>query len=519
MFRIEGNILKGIIYDEYSMAPTSIVIPNFIIKIDKYAFTSCVELLKVTFEENSHLQIIEEGAFSECPYLKSITLPPSVKILGNKCFYKCKSLTYVYIPLHIKYIPDSCFGECDSLNDIQFSNPNNIFKIERNAFYWCTKLYKVPIFKNLRYIGDNAFNSVFKLKEFILSSKIQYIGNGAFENTSITKIQFIQKRCYHHRKLIVKGTPFLNCKLQNYDNNGFIIYKHILFSYDYSMNLQCIIIPKNTTHILNNIFYYNTDLTEVSLPNTLTYIGNTAFYGCKNLRTINFPNTLTHIGNECFNKCESLTTVNLSMCKHISILHKEIFADCKSLKSILLPDTIKIIGNFAFKSCNCLQYISPLPYLTHIGRGAFYNDFNLKSFFFSNTLTYTGHDSFMGCCKLKYIKLVEIASKEYISKCTSLERLDIESALQPTKNLFIRIGTDSCDAIKEIWWNGNLLKEFWILKNEYTSNNLTSRLHNNFNYAIYSGTTIYDTKLNEKNIKILQIWLKQQSLKNILECK
>jgi serine/threonine protein kinase len=94
---------KGIIKGSYSVGPgtvyicerafcncpdlKAIILPQSVRQIGKYAFNNCLNLSFVKLNEG--LEIIDEYAFSGCKRLKTIHLPNSVYFVGNNAFIAC----------------------------------------------------------------------------------------------------------------------------------------------------------------------------------------------------------------------------------------------------------------------------------------------------------------------------------------------------------------------------------------------------------------------------------------------
>ena len=123
-------------------------------------------------------------AFSGCESLQSITIPNSVKSIGDMAFRGCKSLTefkgkfasddgrclIVYgvlnsfasaelseynIPNSVTAIGEGAFRGCDNLTSVTISN--RVISIGEGAFYGCKSLSIVTIGKSVCVIFENAF--------------------------------------------------------------------------------------------------------------------------------------------------------------------------------------------------------------------------------------------------------------------------------------------------------------------------------------------------------------------------
>jgi hypothetical protein len=135
----------------------SIIIPSSIEILCKLCFCKCESLSSIIFESGSHLQRIEEYAFS-INGLISIVIPSSIEVLCKSCFYRCISfssiifesgshlqrieeyafsmsdLISIVIPSSIEVLYKSCFSECTSLSSVSFESGSHLQHIEEYAF-------------------------------------------------------------------------------------------------------------------------------------------------------------------------------------------------------------------------------------------------------------------------------------------------------------------------------------------------------------------------------------------------
>ncbi|MFI3329836.1 MAG: InlB B-repeat-containing protein [bacterium] len=75
---------------------TSIMLNENLEKIGASAFESCVNLTKVDTSKTAHLQVIDNEAFRSCSSLSQITLPNTMRIIGDFAFMDCKPGFYSY---------------------------------------------------------------------------------------------------------------------------------------------------------------------------------------------------------------------------------------------------------------------------------------------------------------------------------------------------------------------------------------------------------------------------------------
>ena len=77
-------------------------------------------------------EVICDRAFMNLKDLKSVSLPASVKAIGESAFSGCKSLTDVNIPEGVTEIRQATFRDCDALAAIEL--PATMTEIDKFAF-------------------------------------------------------------------------------------------------------------------------------------------------------------------------------------------------------------------------------------------------------------------------------------------------------------------------------------------------------------------------------------------------
>ena len=70
--------------------------------------------------------------------LESVTIPESVKHIGEHAFANCKNLSEVIISDNVFNIDCGAFSNCESLGEIFI--PNSVTNIGADAFYGCKNL-------------------------------------------------------------------------------------------------------------------------------------------------------------------------------------------------------------------------------------------------------------------------------------------------------------------------------------------------------------------------------------------
>jgi len=112
---------------------------------------------------NEGLQKIGNGAFDECKWLQTVTIPSTVIEVGNDAFWKCNNLREVGLPDGLQKIESYTFADCTSLQSITF--PSTLTEIGKYSFHSCSN-WEVRLPDGLQEMGRNAFASCLSLERF-----------------------------------------------------------------------------------------------------------------------------------------------------------------------------------------------------------------------------------------------------------------------------------------------------------------------------------------------------------------
>ena len=143
---------------------TSVTIPDSVKSIGDNTFRDCGSLTSVTIGNN--VTSIGQAAFYNCSRLTSVTIPDSVKSIGNSVFRNCSSLTSITIPNNVTSIGEWSFAFCSSLTSVTIGN--NVTSIGYGAFWTCNNLTSVTIGDSVTRIDYSVFNNCTKLTQLIL---------------------------------------------------------------------------------------------------------------------------------------------------------------------------------------------------------------------------------------------------------------------------------------------------------------------------------------------------------------
>ncbi len=314
-----------ILFGEYVIKKGTKVICN-------NAFRGIKTLMLKSVSIPEGVEIIGDRVWGHCPIIREITLPKSLKQIGEGPF-ACSGINHI-----LCYSEDfetdglALYSKKDSrivsvCNNVkEFDIPITIKEIGASSFSGCELIKSIAIPKNVNTIGEFAFWGCKSLEHIVIPENVTSIGPHPFVGSSINHID-----CH---------SPFFETDTVALYDKG----------------------KKNLIEVCKNVIRY-------SIPDSVTCINAGAFWTCKSLEYVSIPNSVKSIGEDAFNGCESLKMIIIP--NGIKVIEKGTFFLCKSLESIIIPNSIKSVGVGAFYSCSSLKTIVFHDCVTDIGTNAF----------------------------------------------------------------------------------------------------------------------------------------------------
>ena len=350
-------------------ATGEVVIPSTIngapvVEIEAYAFSDNIAITAIELSGATNLKTIGDAAFMNCSNLKALTIPGSVKSIGqwilqigswdttgeskiwttnrnasievvieegasglsNESFWG-SPISSISIPSTIDTIPDYCFSN-SRLSSIEFKG--DIRTIGISAFYNCSNLSSIDL-TGVESIGKSAFAHTGITSVYIPAS-VATVGFGAFEN----------------------GEVILGSTGYQFDEGDSLTvtfeegFNGLTTGSFYGAPISSITIPESVTIIPMSCFYYATMLTSVTLHDGITEIQNNAFFDA-DIKEIKLPANLRRIGDFAFDSC-ALTELTLP--EGLVSIGQNAFRSNWITGTLVIPASVTTIGNKAFLGAN-----------------------------------------------------------------------------------------------------------------------------------------------------------------------
>ena len=378
------------------------------------AFFVCINLTSISVPNS--VKDIGEWAFAGCSLLSSIDIPNSVISIGNNAFAGCLSLKYISIPESVICLNGNPFGDCEG--EIECLSANFIY--EDDVLFNRDKS-EIISFRNQ------------EIESYIIPDSVTSIGDGAFGCCSSLSSLVIPDSVVN-----IKGNPFYLWKGKLECLSASFIYEdNVLFNMDKSkiisfrnLEAKSFIIPDGVMSIGKCAFVDCYSLVSISIPNSVTSIGEESFIDCSSLRSLVIPDSVTSIGDGAFWGCSSLSSLVIPA--SVTSIGAWAFSGCKSLSSLVIPDSVTSIGYSAFDGCSSLNSLVIPNSVTSIGDSAFSGCKSLSSLAIPDSVTSIGAWAFDGCSSLSRLVIpdgVTSIGDSVFRGCSSLSSLTIPDSV------------------------------------------------------------------------------------------
>ncbi len=328
----------------------SLTIPESVRAIGEGAFADLTGLRTIVIPGT--VKEIRQNAFRNNRDLENVILMEGIEKIGVSAFQGCGKIINVQLPESLTEISQGAFQSCSSLEKIKI--PSKIETISAYTFYYCTSLQSVEFPENLKVLYNHSFISCSKLDNIYIPKNVTNIETSVFANCSnLSNIE------------IDKENPYFK-----YDaNSGMLMTtdgSRVLFISDKVIKASNIFsIPEGVINFEVMLSQY-TNITELVIPESLETISNANY----------FPDTITNI--EVDSKNQYFTVEN--DCLYNKDKTNLIMCFSKDT-TVELADSVKKLSNYSFRQAINLEEIHLPNSLAEIGSQVFSYNKNLEEIY------------------------------------------------------------------------------------------------------------------------------------------
>jgi hypothetical protein len=272
-----------------------------------------------------HVTTIGAGAFDNCQYLTSISLPTSIKILGTSAFSRCSGLSNFPISSAVTSISGNVFTGCSRITSV--SIPASVPRI-LSTFHYCRSLTTITVDSaNPSYSSREGmlFNEDFSVLIRVPGGKTGkvVVEEGTTAAGAFSAAYLVDEVVLPESNISINDYMFAECE-----------------------SLRTFVLPEGFTSIGQFAFRNCDSLEGMIIPDTVQTTGRYAFASCSSLIQARLPTHLTVIGDSWFVSCESLTDINIP--PGLVSIGDDAFSNAKSLANVVIPESVEHIGARAF---------------------------------------------------------------------------------------------------------------------------------------------------------------------------
>lgn len=389
---------------------------------------------------------IADGAFADVTGITSVTIPATVKKIGNRAFYKCIDLAEVKgagdtdLNSSLTSIGEQTFEGCAALRTLIL--PNAMKNIPARAYYGCELVENLLIPAQVETIGDEAFAAT-AVKSVEIPATLKKIGAKAFAAEMITSVK--SESLYPAEMAADAFTDEVYAAATLTVPTGFTGSYAAAEGWSKFTNVSEINVPVSEGDVFatEGVTYNVTDISEEApavkvsyskvegkadrnsieaankaaykgdlvVPASIRFMGrdykvtavnDSAFYGASELTSIRIEASVDKIGAHTFYDCKALTKAE------IPAGVKEIGAYAFSytaLTSMEIPDGVETVGSRAFFQCKTLENVTVPSSVKSLGDYCFSYCQALTSVDLSKVEAEMGPNLFATCSKLTEVKL------------------------------------------------------------------------------------------------------------------
>ena len=324
------TILDGWVVDCEDRGAEEVVVPEGVVGIGRGAFAGMYDLADVSLP--SSLRYIGERAFAECTYLDGLVIPDGVEIIASGAFEDCSWMQTITIGRGVR-------------------------TVGARAFAGCTRLAKATFADGLETVGDGAFENCWRMMSVSLPASVTAVSPTAFADCdSLTGV------------MVPSGVAPLSEWFAP-------VYRQI----------KDVTVPSGEVNVCPNMFKDCTALEGAVLPDGVTNVSEGAFWNCTKLPLVVLPSTLVSIGDDAFRNCDAFEAAGIP--DNVVRVGARAFYDCGKLKDVSLSKKLVELCDQAFDACPSLDSLYIPASVAQLGARVFGNGLS-AAYFLGNAPSY-----------------------------------------------------------------------------------------------------------------------------------
>ncbi len=287
----------------YRSSITNIEVGEGIETLDSAVFAG-TSITSITLP--SSVKEIGQLVFARCSKLRTVNLNEGLESIGAQVFKNTWALPSLYIPSTVSSIDSTMFRGID-LAYVTFSPSNPYFTKIDNVLYNgdVTRLIRVSdqftgtltLPSTVTAIDDCACEAMTGITQVVLPDGLKSIGAGAFNLSGLTSVDIPDSVTEIGRSAFQACKSMTHAKLgSGYKGSSEVEYNNM---FAYNPNLTSVELSEGLEIIENGMFTNCESLTAITIPQSVKSIETTAFYG-SGLTSVTLPDGLTNIGDSAF---------------------------------------------------------------------------------------------------------------------------------------------------------------------------------------------------------------------------
>lgn len=381
----------------------SVSLPDSVKYIGEYAFYRCTKLDSFLTDPSSELESIGYAAFGEAGALRVVRLRGSAfRDIGAFAFMDCASLDnnasdpHQLVPETVEHIGQNAFYGTALYNEPKTEDGGVIYAGKWAIGYGQITQSDLVLIEDLEGVADFAFNGCDVITGVQNLGRTEHIGTGAFAGcvslgaVSLSRsLKKIEPQTFYGCSAL---TTLGNSLPRTLEEIGAFAFTNCsrLAELDFT--------GTRVTAIDTAAFWGCSSLETLVLTDPLEEIGDYAFYMCTALTQLTLPDTLTSIGERGFGWCLMLESVDFG--EGVSEIGDFAFRNCEALTSVVLPASVREVGDYAFFRCFGVTSVTLPEGLLHIGECAFSGLVGLGQIVLPASLVSIGDNAFRDCMTL-----------------------------------------------------------------------------------------------------------------------